>query len=497
MDLQIIKINPYRVLGVFANASKKEIVANISKLQVLAKLKKNVFSSFDADFINILGEIDRSEKSIKQAQSDLTLSSDKLKYAFFWFIKQNQFDEIAFNHLKKGNLDVALNILEKGASVSSCQNSFILHVLQGCYDKAIANVEELFSTYWDEFVHLILKEESLSVNTKAALTYYINTLISLFGVDTLLEYVSNEDLRKVIVNNSSNIIIEQINENISYIKNVSSRIEEINFAYLFDIINKISSDLILLKSIVGVDSSKFIDISDIVAKEVLSLGDRISSLKNLAWKEKVLNLLGFAQRIACSSLLKSKCHESYENLKNVVDQERRYKLIEEDVELIKSYTKKSANSMNLDELKAMINLVCQFVENDNLEGRRSLLVDYFAPSFFNRLSAIAAFIVKLSVTAVEKKMGVQIIIETLQGTLSNLRVILELCNQISNYELSEDNKKAFKELSNYAEKQIYGAEKAIEQINDVTRENNSGCRGISSLIVWSIIIFIIFLILAN
>ena len=62
--MNAIAHNPYRILGVFANASLREITANKTKLSRYASVGRSV--SFDADLDGVLSPVDRSESNIER-----------------------------------------------------------------------------------------------------------------------------------------------------------------------------------------------------------------------------------------------------------------------------------------------------------------------------------------------------------------------------------------------------------------------------------------------
>ena len=118
--MNIIQNNPYRVLGVYSNASRREIIRAENKIKAYVKIGRTI--NFKTDFTSLLGDVERTEESLAKANSSLTLSKDKILYALFWFINENAFDEVAFNHLASGNIDSAINILRKKTTASSFVN---------------------------------------------------------------------------------------------------------------------------------------------------------------------------------------------------------------------------------------------------------------------------------------------------------------------------------------------------------------------------------------
>ncbi len=108
--MPIIKHNPFRILGLTGNATEKELRKRISMLKRYAEVGKT--KSFDYDF-KFIGEFTRNSYEIQQASNSIEQAHKKLLYSLFWFIKNNPFDEIAFNNLKEGNTEKAIEIWNK------------------------------------------------------------------------------------------------------------------------------------------------------------------------------------------------------------------------------------------------------------------------------------------------------------------------------------------------------------------------------------------------
>lgn len=80
--MDCISENPFRVLGVFANDQLKTRTANMAKIRAFRKVGKEC--SFDSDFKEIFGPIDRSEESVERAVSLLSSKEDADYYACMW-----------------------------------------------------------------------------------------------------------------------------------------------------------------------------------------------------------------------------------------------------------------------------------------------------------------------------------------------------------------------------------------------------------------------------
>ena len=91
-DGHIIRNNPLRILGVYSDTPKKEIVANLGKMRAFAKTGKAL--SFDSDFTSLLGPVNRTLETIEKANNDISLPKDKLQAGMFWFMQHTDNDII-------------------------------------------------------------------------------------------------------------------------------------------------------------------------------------------------------------------------------------------------------------------------------------------------------------------------------------------------------------------------------------------------------------------
>mgnify|MGYP006389435957 FL=1 len=180
--LKSISLNPYRVMGVFASSSKKEIVANIARIKANLRVGKQV--SFDTDFTQLLPSITRDSNLLQEAESSISLPEGQIKYAQFWFVQQNEFDKIAISNLVAGNIPQALSIWEKKENVSSLQNRIVCYLAQGLYESAIPLAEKLYTDYKEQFKEIILNEHSNVVNIDLGSSF----------LDTLCEEIKPQDI---------------------------------------------------------------------------------------------------------------------------------------------------------------------------------------------------------------------------------------------------------------------------------------------------------------
>ena len=127
--LKIITDNPYRILGVYANSPKKDIVANKGKATAFLKVGKSV--EYPLDLTGIMPPVERTLDTMSKADADIALAKEQIKYAQFWFVKMTPLDDIAFNHLVGGDMDKAKEIWSKEENLSSLQNKMVCYLIEG------------------------------------------------------------------------------------------------------------------------------------------------------------------------------------------------------------------------------------------------------------------------------------------------------------------------------------------------------------------------------
>lgn len=108
--MNAVRENPYRTLGLFGNATEKELQKQIATIKRFAEVGK--LKSFDYDF-PFLGDFNRERETVVKAASSIEQAKNKVHYSLFWFLNTNHIDEAALNHLKEANIDKATEIWEK------------------------------------------------------------------------------------------------------------------------------------------------------------------------------------------------------------------------------------------------------------------------------------------------------------------------------------------------------------------------------------------------
>ena len=153
--------NPYRIIGVLANASEKDLQQRKSKIQAFARIGKAIDSEFDFSF---LPAIERSSEQIERAFASIEQAQDKVNHALFWFINVTPIDAAALGYLKNGDVEKAREIWSKivgGKTITAKNFSAFANLSTLClsnnnvFKEGLALKTQLVeSEVFTDFVHL-------------------------------------------------------------------------------------------------------------------------------------------------------------------------------------------------------------------------------------------------------------------------------------------------------------------------------------------------------
>lgn len=284
--MNIIQNNPYRVLGVYSNASKREIIGAENKIKAYVKIGRTI--NFKTDFTSLLGDVERTEESLAGAISNLTLAKDKILYALFWFINENAFDEVAFNHLASGNIDSAVNILSKKTTASSLVNLAACSLVKRQWANALYCYTQLLEdNKYVGFVNAIAGEDTVISKTELASTI-VDSLEQFFPEVNWLFFtkvkkinLGTESIDSSIVFSKSLLVQELRNRYVDIIYNkINTQITEADKANrkvtseclsAAKNLSRLNSEFKALKSIIGESDIRYISLSDKAADLLNSL----------------------------------------------------------------------------------------------------------------------------------------------------------------------------------------------------------------------------------
>ena len=160
--------NPYRILGVYANATSKEMQKNLSRIAAFAKVGRSEGFPTDfsaafrvasalmrVEFEAAVFEPGRDEAAVAAAQAQLHSAGDRLVHLCFWWTCATPADEAAFRKLETGDLMGALAVWNRAHNVSAVVNAMTTSWLLADTAMVGAKAEELFCTMGDELCALV------------------------------------------------------------------------------------------------------------------------------------------------------------------------------------------------------------------------------------------------------------------------------------------------------------------------------------------------------
>lgn len=366
--IDIIRNNPYRILGVYSTSSKKEMVANQSKMKAFLKVGKSV--NIQLDFKEIFGDIERTSESVADSDSKLTLANEQVKYAQFWFCKATPFDDIAFNHLLAGNIDNAISIWKKKENVSSLQNLMVCAFIKDDIRAVIPYAERLYINYASEFVKMVLGNES-TLSTDNLAIDFMDSLCNYIKPQSFFQYISNDEWKTYVGIKTTKPLIDDIQSAIETSKKSKRQGATTRYNAGIKLMNDTKSTLTQLNKFLNKTDLQYQMIADKLAQEILQCGiDYFNNSDDDDAPKKGLVLQLYAQSIAVGKMMIDRCKDNVDTLKNIGDDY----VIRKEMELIANSIKclRGGNAMmglnfeiELSEIKRQLNVAISTLQTIN------------------------------------------------------------------------------------------------------------------------------------
>ena len=338
--MDIIRNNPYRVLGVLANASRKEIERNKSQIKAFAKVGKT--PSFPYDFENILGTVDRSEDNLNDAVSKLTFDKDKVAYGLFWFSNASFIDEETLRRLKENCLDYAINYLanRNQASYSAYINMGVISLLSSNWSCAAYCYTQLFETekLWSQYVYSITGNTS-NLSIDEVIDTLADNLIKFFpSVNWLVTFqntsfeisdrtidcgnkLRTSKLYSVLAPKYVSTITKEIDSLLAQAKSINKLDANANLKMASELEQSCRDLLPSLKDSLGNNDSTYVRYADEVALQILNncIAYYNHDQDNSNRPKNILRLVRFCVRIAEGQTVKDRCKNNFDIVKEAYD----------------------------------------------------------------------------------------------------------------------------------------------------------------------------------
>ncbi len=326
--------NPYRIIGVEANASEKDLQQRKSKIQAFARIGKAIDSEFDFSF---LPAIERSSEQIERAFASIEQAQDKVNHALFWFINATSIDAAALGHLKNGDTEKAREIWSKivgGKAITAKNFSAFANLSTLClnftdpykFSGFALKTQLVESEAFTDFVHLVA-DQTATVDTQKQLEWLIEQfLIALKGESNVLSYfdICSTQVQQLVAKRFTQEPIHLVETEVA--KAEKGRKDTPRNAYQIgkNLFAATKAPLSELQKILGNNDLNYKRLSDSVAKTLTQCSiDYVNALQETADPfDQGLALLKGAEILAINSLTKERIAETKKTLEEIADRAR-------------------------------------------------------------------------------------------------------------------------------------------------------------------------------
>ena len=319
--LDIITRNPFRVLGVFSNARSADIIRNLGKMKAYLNVGKVV--DYPSDMKSFLSMPNRTLQNVQDAQTDINLPKDKIKYGLFWFCNVSPIDESALNNLANGDIEKAKEILSKRESFSSLVNLAVINLIQNNVAEALQLYSKLIHnfTFRVQFVATVC-DDTFQISESNLMEIVIGELLKISSPKILISVVSDQNDLLFLKQKAIEDPLSLINSEIAKAKSVSASDADSSYRAGKALIRNTKTALADLKSLLGPTDMQFQSISDNLAKQILQCG--INYYNNTDDDNDIDNALEiqeYALKVAVGKLTKDRCQQNVKILKEKKERE--------------------------------------------------------------------------------------------------------------------------------------------------------------------------------
>ena len=424
--MDLIYQNPFRILGLPVTATDREIAKRIGDIAIYADMGKSI--EFDSDHFFPIKPI-RTTESIEEAKQKIEQPNNKLFYALFWFWENanNTIDEMAFEELKNGKTEKALEFWERetekgitSQNKSNHKNLFTLKLGISAQNGELSKNHFLNSLslsgkflangHFEEFTNQVLGARH-SVDIIEITNHYYDEIYSIskpyLGIRkseckiTYKEILKSVEPYHVTHNYYKEIFsgkpIHNIERQIE--KSEQQRKEDVSIANQtgFEIYKNTQDDLKQLLSVLSKSDLKYQLIADKLAEEILQCGiDYFNEYRDtdIDPGDDALKLAKYAKKIAVGHKVKDRIADGIPILQEYIDEKPLRGIIEPLIKKMNNFQNKAENASIRDRFEIAKDFV--FRIKNYLDGLRNILRrDEYESNYEyikNVLSACAGFV---------------------------------------------------------------------------------------------------------
>lgn len=316
---KIILQNPFRILGVYANSPKKDIVANKGKATAFLKVNRPV--EYPLDLKGILPPVMRTVEQFNEAEAKLTIAKEQIQHAQFWFLKMTPLDDIAFNHLFAANIDEAISIWSKQNNLSALQNKMLCYLIKGSLSEALSSAQQLYNTFGDAYIGKIDNSSTLRLSAIELRNLFIDSLGEDVGAMNLLKVTTDADWKTYISDQTIGPLISKISSEVDKAKKVDHKNPKARFDAAGKLATATKEAFNLLKSLLPSSDPQYQMIADKLGLEILQCGiDYFNNSEDDDAPHNAMKVQKQAQSIVVGTLAKQRCEENVKILQKIINE---------------------------------------------------------------------------------------------------------------------------------------------------------------------------------
>ncbi len=353
--MELVLNNPFRVLGLPATASTRDITKRISDLETFAELGKE--KTYLHDFPG-LGVLDRSQEAIKEAARKIEQAEGRLFHSFFWFRAGDTVDELALDTLAAGNVDEAVELWDRQLGKKGTKkytwrlNRGVIRLVKANgrtlnkedMDEALEDLGFVIDDDLDNSIQEVLAGNESGVNRESVWRRVVDELVvlvqsysnnpygknSLRIVESLWSFPS--EARDYASSKILNPLIEEINEAIKVSEDLraNDNLEALKVKNRLDEVVKLVWDL---KEILGDDDIRFQAVANAFADEVCSCA--VKALNDFKDPKLSMMFIQWAATLPSFSRIKSRIEENKETIQEWVEDDEEDEMFEKIVKKLK------------------------------------------------------------------------------------------------------------------------------------------------------------------
>ena len=315
---KLISQNPYRILGVYANSTKKDIIANKGKATAFLKVNRPV--EYPLDMKGILPPLERTLDSMNEAEAHLAIAREQIKYTQFWFVKLTSIDDVAFNHLLAGHIDNAMEIWSKQASLSSLQNRVVCYLIKNNPRQAVKLAEMLYTQYGAEYVKKLDANSTLQMTAQELLHQFIDTLGEEVGMQVLYANELGTDTKAYISSKTVEPLVNKILSEIERSKKIDHKDAKARIDAARTLVANTRGPFNQLKELLPPSAPQYLMVADKLGIEILQCAiDYFNNSKDDDAAHTAMKMQRYAQSIVVGTLAKQRCDENVKILQKIIN----------------------------------------------------------------------------------------------------------------------------------------------------------------------------------